>query len=583
MPVKIKRLQAIIYPFRRLLRLLGCAALLIALLPQDSACSLQLSDPALLLPETSRLPTLGLTLPGGENCDQLQAHWDWLSKSALTFSSDYQSSYSLADLEKSSHLTGNLAFSPGEHWKFNLQLQQGLTCLNYLPAIGAPTNSATEDKAGLFLAGGKSDSQLIAGWEWQASKKFSLNSDYRFFSNPTGSGLSSNFSGRFSLSPRAGMKFDLHREQGGGQEKQLQEIFLESDWGSSALPLKFSARAGRLSQAPGEGCRQEVNLSGGLQPAGIKISYSGSLKQQQGYWEGQSAGRTIAGNISLQSPKLKLNLAEESFTPENTAPALAKYRYSASYGLTPATEFYGLQNYDSSAALTGRRSLGVKHTSGAIRLEASEEMQQSPSGDRNWRDLKLVWRNKTAPPCWAKTLSRQTLGEGARYGFSYWGKSEPGLTLRYRQGTGLGEARANLRLVYQAIVGNCQLGLGHEQNPCLASELLILQAGKRDFLEAGIPLNDRLNGRIWLAQQTLDGHRGRGWACSLGSVGSKNSSWESIFSTASVSGGVGNSYGLRYSRQEEGKYLKLQFVCNPALQTGRPAAWRMDIALSQPI
>jgi hypothetical protein len=521
-----------------------------------------------------------LLLVGEKPADQWSGQWDWLSGEKLSLTTTFGGQYNLANLEKRNNFTGDLQFAPSDTLKFRFNFQQQTAYGNYLPASGLSGGES------FFATGGKRDSQISAGWEWSANKRFSLTSNFLIKSHPEGSEQSDTLSGKLLLSPRANLKFNFNRQQSNGQGRQFQEICLENDWSRPQRPLKLIARSLHLSQEAGEGYRQEVNLNGGWQKAGMKFDFSGSMKQQQGYWEGLTAGHTFAFKSDAQWAKLKLSLVREAFTPgdTDTAAALTKSHFFANYSLAPGAELYSLQNTDNRATVTDRQRFGFKRTWGAMALEAAAENQESNSGDRNWRELKVVWKNKTPAPPWAQALAQQTLGQSARYGFSYWGSREPGLSLLYRQGGELGEAKSGMRLVYQRFVGPWQLGLGHEQNPCLSGEPMTLQAGARNFLEVGFPVNDQLTGRVWLAQQTLDGNRGQGWAVALGSRAAKPISWEGFFATAALSGGSGNSYGLRYSRAvNKDDYLNLKVCVNPALAALLISDWRMDIAISHPM
>jgi len=518
-------------------------------------------------------------LPNEQNsASQWSGQWDWLFRENLTLTTKIGSQYRLANLEKKHSYTGDLQFAPNDKLKFKFNFQQQASYENYLPSF------ERKGDEGFFAPGGRRDRQVSAGWEW-AARKFSLTSNFLLKSRPEGSEQSDNLSGKLLLSPTANLKFNLNHQRFDRQDKQLQEICLENDWSRPQRPLKLTLRSLRSSQATGEGSRQEINLAGGWQKSSWKINFSGSSRQQQGCWEGSAAGRNFAFKTEGQFAKFKLTWAREAFSPENpeAVAGITKSRFFAGYALSPATELYGLQSCDNSAPVTERQRLGLKRTWRKMALEIAAESQDSNAGERSWREVKMIWKNDPPAPPWVHNLAQQNFGQSVHYGHSFWGSREPGLSLLYRRGDDLGEANSGIRLVYQHFFDSLQIGLGREQNPCLSGEPLTLQKGARNFLEVGFPIKEQLIGRVWLARQEIDGSQGRGWAFSLGKGGEK-SDWEGFFAVSALTGGSGNSYGMRYSRQiDQRDFLKLSACFNPNLPAGLTSDWRIDIAFSRPI
>ncbi|NIM68614.1 MAG: hypothetical protein GTO55_10880 [Armatimonadetes bacterium] len=436
--------------------------------------------------------------------------------------------------------------------------------------------------------------------EWSRPGKISFTADHATKQLTTGTQRSSTLKGKIALSPRTSTAFSLRREDtSSSPQKARADLSLAADLGSKRAPLQLTGRMIRDSVGSTSGALGEIGFKGGIGEEELGLKFSGKIGRQQGNLADKPAGRLRNLQAEANYSRFRLTGRSESFDSEEGADR-RKTELRTGYAISSAAEIFWLRRKQRGSGISGYEELGVEYHLPALELGLGHVERPGATSGETWDSARLLWKMGGELPEWAKNLGEKPQfadsGEGKKYGFSSspsWAKSaEPGVEISWRKRSGSSGGPDSLRFIYRKMLGGLHLRTGHESNPWKASNSSEqLNSGQRDFLEVGLPLNEKLTGVVRLSRSEGLTQGSRGIFFSLAGKLSEAEKLECFFTNETKSESESDTvtarvpiYGLIYSnKRSEEQYLTMKAAVRPSAGTAEDLErWRIEIAFSRP-
>jgi len=454
-------------------------------------------------------------------------------------------------------------------------------------------------KMALNSDGLRSDRQETSSMhmEWGRAQTFSLAADYASKNLAGVTEQSQLLAAKIAFSPQVKAGLSLRRLNASGKPAEARsDLSLDADLGSSRAPFRLTGRVIEASQGKVGGELREAGFQGGFGKDDFGLRFSGAYGKQRGILESRPAGSLGRLQLEARLPGLKL-IGKSEVLPQQGGLS-HKRLFEARLPVSPAAEISWLRQSESGFSALEREQFAVNYHLQEIEVGLGHEQRLTTLGSQESNSLRLLWKAGRKLPEWAKSLGESPISEeSAKYGFRpapSWAKAaEPGLEASWRKRSSASCAASDsLRLVYRGLAGGVHLRAGHETNPWAAdSAAESVNLGQRDFVEIGMPLQEKFVALLRLSQKHGLDQDGGGLLLSLGANFSNHEKLESFYSSEpepQLANGLITtrraSYGVIYSHNHgEEQYLTVKASINPpAAPDKNPENWRLDLAFSQP-